>query len=86
MRDHSIPNGLCSIDPMSAVLGGVLPALFGGGGAKAEAPPAPEAPPPQAPPPQKPQGNPKQSNSGSSFIGGIPTPPQSTGTKTLLGQ
>lgn len=79
------PHHLCSIDPISAAVGGILPALFGGGNKSAPAP-TPEAPPPQAPPPQKPQGNPKQAGQQSSFIGGVPTPPPSTGQKTLLGQ
>lgn len=91
MRDHDlwgnapgniIRSGLCSIDPLSAAVGGILPALFGGGG-KSEAP-APQAPPPQAPPPQKPPQ--KTSTQQPTFMGGIPTPPPSTGQKTLLGQ
>lgn len=76
---------LCSIDPLSAAVGGILPALFGGG-SKPETPPTPQAPPPQAAPQAKPA--PKQSTQtpGSSFIGGVPTPPPSSGSKTLLGQ
>lgn len=74
----------CSIDPISAAVGGIIPALFGGGGKQQAAPPAPEAPPPQAAPQQKPQG--KQSPQQPTFMGGIPTPPPSTGQKTLLGQ
>jgi hypothetical protein len=81
MRDHSIPNGLCTIDPFSAVLGGILPAMLGGGG-KSEAP-APVAPPPQAPPTKTPA--PKQQNQQPTFMGGIPTPPPTSGQKTLLG-
>ena len=83
MRDHSQPPHICSIDPISAAVGGIIPALFGGGG-KQQAAPTPEAPPPQAPPPQKPQG--KQGVQQPTFMGGIPTPPPSTGQKTLLGQ
>jgi hypothetical protein len=92
MRDHDLwgnapgnnpPTLLCSIDPVSAVLGGILPALFGGGGNKSAPAPTPTAPPPQAPPQQKPQG--KQNTQQPTFMGGIPTPPPSTGQKTLLG-
>lgn len=83
MRDHSIPNGLCSIDPISAVLGGILPAIMGGGGNQSPAP-APAAPPPQAPPQKTPA--PKQQQQQSSFMGGIPVAPTSGGQKTLLGQ
>ena len=86
MRDITQAPHICSIDPLSAAVGGILPALFGGGGNKPAPAPEPVAPPPQAPPPRAPA--PKQSSStpGSSFIGGVPTPPPSTGGKTLLGQ
>lgn len=75
---------VCSIDPLSAMVGGVLPALFGGSQGSGSAP-APQAPPPAAAPAKPPA--PKQaSQQGSSFIGGVPTPPPSAGGKTLLGQ
>jgi hypothetical protein len=83
MRDHSIPNGLCTLDPLSAMVGGIIPSLLGGGSSPSPAP-TPAAPPPQAPPAKTPA--PKQSTQQSSFIGGVPTPPPSTGQKTLLGQ
>lgn len=76
---------LCSMDPLTmaaTALGGLAGAAFGGGG-KASAPtptPPPAPPPPAATPAPK-----KQSGQTSSFIGGIPTPPPSTGQKTLLG-
>ena len=78
---------LCSIDPISAAVGGLVTgaaSIFGG--SKPETPPTPQAPPPQAAPQAKPA--PKQSTQtpGSSFIGGVPTPPPSSGSKTLLGQ
>lgn len=82
---------LCEIDPISmgaAALGGLVPMLFGGGNKKADAAPAqaPAAPPPAPPPESAPMGSKKQPASTSSFIGAVPTPPQSTGSKTLLGQ
>jgi hypothetical protein len=82
MRDITQPPHICSIDPVSAALGGILPALFGGGNKSTPAP-TPATPPPQAPPQQKPQG--KQNTQQPTFMGGIPTPPPSTGQKTLLG-
>lgn len=82
MRDLTEDPRWCYIDPLSAAVGGILPALFGGG--KSEPAPAPEAPPPQAAPQKAPA--PKQSTQQPTFMGGIPTPPPSTGQKTLLGQ
>lgn len=78
-----VRSNVCSIDPLSAAVGGILPALFGGG-SQQQAAPKPEAPPPQAAPQQKPQA--KQNTQQPTFMGGIPTPPPSTGQKTLLGQ
>lgn len=87
---------VCSIDPISAgmvALGGLAGSLFGGGGgggsSQAQAStPAPQTPAPQqvaAPTPKSPM--PKQNQgSASTFIGSVPTPPPSTGQKTLLGQ
>ena len=84
---NNSPDLHCYIDPLSAAVGGILPALFGGGGGDKQTAPTPEAPPPQAPPASKPQGKTNATSaSGSSCIGGIPTPPQATGQKTLLGQ
>jgi hypothetical protein len=87
MRDLTQPSGLCSIDPLSlglaAVAGGVG-SMFAGSGGGGGSTPTPAAPPPQAPPPQKPQG--KQNTQQPTFMGSIPTPPPSTGQKTLLGQ
>ena len=85
MKSHDEPYGLCTIDPLSAAVGGVLPMLFGGGGGSAPAP-TPAAPPPQPAPQQKPTPKPQAAAAGSSFIGGVPTPPPSSGSKTLLGQ
>jgi hypothetical protein len=82
MRDITQPPHICSIDPMSAVLGGILPALFGGG-SKQQTAPTPAAPPPQAPPQKSPA--PKQNTQQPTFMGGIPTPPPTSGQKTLLG-
>lgn len=76
----------CSVDPLTLTglalggLAGGAASMFGGGG---ESAPAPMAPPAQAPPQQKPQG--KQNTQQPTFMGGIPTPPPSTGQKTLLG-
>lgn len=76
-----------SVDPISLAglaLGGAAglagSALSSGGGST----PAPAAPPPQAAPQKTPA--PKQSTQQPTFIGGVPTPPPSTGQKTLLGQ
>lgn len=73
----------CSIDPISAAVGGIIPALFGGGGSQ-QAAPTPAAPPAQPKPQQQPQS--RQSTQQPTFMGGIPTPPPVTGQKTLLGQ
>ncbi len=90
MRPHDEPYGLCSIDPISLGIGalGLVGGLaassaMGGGGGQAAAQPA--APPPQAPPQKTPQVKP-QGNNASTFVGGVPAPPQNTGQKTLLGQ
>jgi len=83
MRDITQDPRWCSIDPLSAAIGGIIPAMFGGGDGSTPQP-APQAPPPQAAPAQKPQG--KQNQQQPTFMGGIPTPPPSTGQKTLLGQ
>ncbi len=85
MRDITQSPHLCSLDPISAAVGGILPALFGGGG-KSEPAPTPQAPPPQAAPAKTPPPKQNTSTPGSSFIGGVPTPPPSTGGKSLLGQ
>jgi hypothetical protein len=82
MRDITQPPHICSIDPVSAALGGILPALFGGGN-KSTTAPTPAAPPPQAPPQKTPA--PKQNTQQPTFTGGIPTPPPTSGQKTLLG-
>lgn len=82
MRDITQPPHVCSIDPLSAVVGGILPALFGGGGKSSPAP-TPQAPPPQAPAQKTPA--PKQTQQQPSFMGGIPTAPATAGQKTLLG-
>jgi hypothetical protein len=79
---------VCSVDPISLGIGaiaGIAGGLFGGGGNDAPAPATPQAPAPQAPPQKTPQVKP-QSNNASTFIGGVPAPPQNTGQKTLLGQ
>ena len=87
MRDHSIPNGFCSIDPITfglgalALGGGAAAGAFAGGGGSA---PTPQAPPPQAPPQKSPA--PKQNTQQPTFMGGIPTAPPTGGQKTLLGQ
>jgi hypothetical protein len=97
MRNHDLwgvapgnnpPTLLCSIDPISAVVGGILPALFGGGGSKGSSQaPTPSSPPAQTAPPQAPDSGPKSTlPQKPTFIGGIPTPPAQTGQKTLLGQ
>jgi hypothetical protein len=83
MRDITQPPHICSIDPLSAALGGILPALFGGGGKESAPAPTPAAPPPQAPPQKSPA--PKQNTQQPTFMGGIPTPPPTSGQKTLLG-
>jgi hypothetical protein len=89
MRDITQPPHICCIDPMtafSAAAMGAIPALFGGGNKPAAAP-TPEAPPAPPPPESAPMGQKKQpGQSGASFIGSVPTPPSSTGSKTLLGQ
>ena len=86
MRPHDEPHGLCSIDPLSAVVGGIIPALFGGG-KKSASTPAPVAPPAPPAPEQAPQprGN-KEGAQSPSFLGSVPVAPQSGGGKTLLGQ
>lgn len=94
MRDHSIPNGLCSMDPITlgmSALAGAIPALMGGGGSnqqqQATAAPTPEAPPPQAPPQRTPTGQKKSPGGTPSFLGSAIAPPTNTGGgKTLLGQ
>jgi hypothetical protein len=88
MRDITQPPHVCSVDPISAVVGGLIPALFGGGGNKgASAAPAPVAPPQPVPPPQAPDTGVKSTlPQKPTFIGGVPTPPAQTGQKTLLGQ
>ncbi len=91
MRSHDEPAGLCSVDPISLGIGalglvGGLAASSALGGGSAPAAATPQAPPPQAPPQKTPQVKPQTSSGASSFIGGVPTPPQSTGQKTLLGQ
>lgn len=82
MRDLTQDPRWCTVDPISAAIGGIIPAMFGGGSKPAA--PTPEAPPPQAAPATKPQG--KQNTQQPTFMGAIPTPPPSTGNKTLLGQ
>jgi len=84
MRDITEPYGLCNLDPISAAVGGIIPALFSGGGSSQQSAPAPQAPPPQAPPAKSPA--PKQNTQQPTFMGGIPTPPPASGQKTLLGQ
>jgi hypothetical protein len=84
MRDITQPPHICFIDPVSAMLGGIIPAMFGGGGDKPPPAPTPVAPPPQAPPPSSPQS--KKAVQQPTFLGGVPTPPPSTGQKSLLGQ
>lgn len=101
MRNHDLwgtgpatdfTSPLCSLDPISLTglaLGGLFgagaSAFSGGGGGGGSAPtPTPAAPPPAAPAQKTPQ--PKQQAQQSSFIGGVPAPPPSTGQKTLLGQ
>lgn len=93
MKPIDQPTGLCSLDPVSLAglaiggIGGLMGGMMGGGGGSAPTP-KPEAPPPAAPP-QKPAPA-KQAGgaTGSSFIGGIPAAPQTSGAggKTLLGQ
>lgn len=75
----------CSVDPISAAFGGLAGMFMGGGNKGSDPTPAPQAPPPQAAPQRSPTPKP-QNAQGSSFIGGVPTPPPSTGQKTLLGQ
>lgn len=84
---------LCSVDPfsMSALgalalggLGAAGASVAGGGGGSA--PPDPAAPPPQAPPSKAPLPKQNTQSAGSSFLGTVPAPPQSTGSKSLLGQ
>jgi hypothetical protein len=94
MRDHSIPNGLCSIDPITAgvaALSGIAGSLFGGGGggsAPAATPAEPKAPPPAAPPESSPTGQKAggAKTSTPSFLGAAATPTATAGQKTLLGQ
>lgn len=88
MRDLTQDPRWCSVDPVSMAIGTVaslVGSAFAGGN---DAPPAPTsspaAPPPQAPPQTKAQAKPTQQQP--TFMGGIPTPPPSTGQKTLLGQ
>jgi hypothetical protein len=88
MRPHDEPHGLCSIDPISAVLGGIIPALIGGGGDKSTTTSAP-APAPSTPPPQQqPVGSKMQTKSQApTFLGASATPqPTQSSQKTLLGQ
>lgn len=77
---------LCFIDPLSAAIGGIIPAIIGGAksGAPAPTPAPPDAPPPpQATPTgQRQQPRPQQST----FIGASATPPTQSGQKSLLGQ
>lgn len=93
MRDHDLwgtaPGNIvrspfCSVDPLTALTGGLFAGLMGGSSGGSSSAPTPQAPPPQAPPQQKPQAKPAQQQP--SFMGGIPTPPPSSGQKTLLGQ
>lgn len=83
---------LCSVDPLTmgvtalaGLAGGMLSG--GGGGGSSPAPAAaattPAAPPPQGAPQRQPQQKPQNQ---STFVGGVPTPPPSTGRSTLLGQ
>jgi hypothetical protein len=74
----------CSIDPISAAVGGIATGVMGlmGGGGGGEAAATPAAPPPQAPAQKTPE---KKPQTQSTFVGGVPAPPPSTGQKTLLG-
>ncbi len=86
---HAI-RGLCSVDPLTLAAGGLgalAGGLFGGGAStQAAATPTPTPPPAAPPPQQQPIGQAKKPAQQSSFVGGVPTVPQSTGQKTLLGQ
>jgi hypothetical protein len=88
MRDISTSPHICFVDPMTlgaAALGGVFSTLFSGGSSSSPAT-SPATPPPQPPPQAQPQSAaPKKQNPQSTFVGNVPTPPPSTGSKTLLG-
>jgi hypothetical protein len=90
MRDITEPYGHCSIDPISAMVGGIIPALLGGGGSNNSAPAPAPAPLPTTPPPQQqPVGSNRQTKPQQpSFLGAgaTPMPQQTAGQKTLLGQ
>lgn len=81
-------HALCTVDPITLTglaLGGLAGAAFGNSSSSNSATtPTPASPPPQAPAAKAPA--PKTTPSSSSFIGGVPAPPPSTGQKNLLGQ
>jgi hypothetical protein len=91
MKPHDLPHGLCSINPIEALLGGLgLGALTGSAGATASAAPTPAAPPAPAaaaPPASTPMGQAKKPAAPQpSFIGAAATQNTQSGQKTLLGQ